>query len=50
MTEREKMLAGKPYCSADKELREQSNKAKALIKEYNNLSAEDIQSRMKRGF
>lgn len=45
MTEREKMLAGIPYCSADKELRVQSNKAKALIKEYNNLSAEDMQSR-----
>ena len=39
------MLAGKPYCSADKELRAQNNKAKTLIKEYNNLPAEDMQSR-----
>lgn len=41
MTEREKMLSGKPYCSADAELRSISNMAKALMKEYNMIPAED---------
>ncbi len=45
MTEREKMLRELPYCSADQELRWQSNHAKALIKEYNRIPAEDVAKR-----
>lgn len=45
MTEREKMLAGRPYCSADKALRHQNNKAKALTKKYNAVPAEDMEER-----
>ncbi len=41
MTERKKMLAGIPYCSADAELRAQGTKASALTKEYNSLGADN---------
>ena len=45
MSEFEKMLSGKEYNPTDKELREKSSKAKNLIKEYNNIPAENIDLR-----
>lgn len=41
MTEREKMLAGQLYDCVDEELITQWNKAKNLIREYNNCLSED---------
>lgn len=45
MSEFEKMLAGLEYNPTDLELRERSSKAKNLIKEYNNLPAENAEKR-----
>ena len=39
MTEREKMLAGKPYNCGDSNLMAQWHKAKSLIREYNNADS-----------
>lgn len=41
MTENEKLFQGEFYNAKDPELRRQSNHAKALIKKYNQLPAED---------
>ena len=45
MTEREKMLAGLPYCSADPELRAQSCTANSLVNKYNQLDSGDTEER-----
>lgn len=45
MSEFEKMLAGLEYNPTDSELREKSSRAKNLIREYNNISAENTNLR-----
>lgn len=45
MTEREKMLAGQLYCSADPELRRLSSRAKDLIRAFNALPAGEAAAR-----
>lgn len=45
MTELEKMLSGIPYDTSDKELRALSSQAKNQMRQYNNLPAEDVESR-----
>lgn len=47
MTEAEKKQSGKTYDARDPELREQQNLAKDLMREYNNLPAEDLEKRTK---
>lgn len=47
MTEREKMLAGLLYDYGDMELITQWHKAKNLVRNYNNLDSEDLESRDK---
>lgn len=47
MTEREKMLAGLLYDCGDMELITQWHKAKNLVRNYNNLDSEDLESRDK---
>ena len=42
MTEKEKMLCGTFYDTRDSELRRLSNRAKDLMRIYNNLPAENI--------
>ena len=47
MSEFEKMISGKEYNPTDEELRKKSSKAKNLIKEYNNIPAENTDLRNK---
>lgn len=45
MTEKEKMLCGMPYDTTDTELRNRSNYAKDLMRQYNSIPAENSQLR-----
>lgn len=47
MTEREKMLAGELYDCGDKELLDRWHFAKNLVREYNNISSNDLESKNK---
>lgn len=45
MSEFEKMMSGKEYNPTDEELRKKSSKAKNLIREYNDIPAENTNLR-----
>ncbi|MFR6017330.1 MAG: sugar O-acetyltransferase [Paraclostridium sordellii] len=47
MTEREKMLAGELYDCGDEELITQWHKAKNLVRDYNNMDSENLESKDK---